>query len=446
MRPDEPRHSGLEPRPRTCALVTFGCKVNQYETQILRERLCALGLTEVSPKESPDLLVVNTCTVTSRAGAQSRRYARSAAARNPLTRVVVTGCHVDSDPEDYEDLGIHLVAGNAAKGDLAGLLGLVEPTGDTDSFHEATVRHAGARTRATVKVQDGCDAGCAYCIIPSVRPDLVSKSPDRAVDEVRGLVSAGYREVVLTGIHLGAYRRERGEADALAGLVARLLDETDVARLRLSSIEVGEVSPLLLSLMRERRDRFAPHLHLPLQSGDDAVLSRMRRRYRIADYMACVERVREVVDDPAITTDVIVGFPGETEAEFETTAKLCERAGFLKIHVFPYSDRRGTRASSLPDKVHGVTMRERVGRLDEIGAAGGRAFRERFLGRVVPVLVERRPRRENGRLTGLTDRYVRVDLAPMDGAMTETDRLMNTIVPVLIEDLGPDRAYGRPTA
>jgi threonylcarbamoyladenosine tRNA methylthiotransferase MtaB len=357
------------------------------------------------------------------------------AARHPDSAVVVTGCHADSDPGDYEDAGIALVAGNAAKGDLLARLGLGPAHGD-GPFHEATVRAAGHRTRAFVKVQDGCHLRCAYCIIPSVRPDLLSKAPDTVVDEVADLVRSGFREVVLTGIHLGAYGRDLDGTDALADLVSRLLDETALPRLRLSSIEVGEVSDRLLDLWATRHDRLVPHLHVPLQSGSDRVLRAMRRRYRVAAYRELIRRVGDAVPEPALATDVIVGFPGESPADFEETLDLCASVGFLKIHVFPFSVRRGTPAAALPGRVPGPEIRERAARLEAVGRATGDAFRARFVGRSVPVLVENR-RRSDGRLTGLSDRYVRVDL---EG----DDRLMNTIVPVQIRSLDADRARGLP--
>jgi threonylcarbamoyladenosine tRNA methylthiotransferase MtaB len=418
------------------ALTTFGCKVNQVETQVLRERLLGRGLREVDARDGPDLLVVNTCCVTSRGAAESRRYARGMAARYPETRVVVTGCHADVEPEDYEDAGIHLVGGNELKGSLLARLGLGE---DGAPFHDATVSGAGGRTRVTVKIQDGCHQRCSYCIVPTARPELRSKDPDVVVREVAGLVERGTREVVLTGIHLGAYGREARREDALAEVVRRLLDETGVPRLRLSSLEAREVTPALLELLATRHDRLAPHLHLPLQSGSDAVLRRMRRPSSAGAYRETVARIRERVPEPALTTDVIVGFPGETEEEAAETLRLCDEIGFLKIHVFRYSDRPGTRACALSGEVPAPVARERSRRVEAVADRTGAAFRDRFLGRTVPVLVENRRRPETGLLTGLTDRYLRVDLPGED------DR-MNEIVPVRVASREGDRLLGTPAA
>ncbi len=406
---------------RRIRFVTFGCKVNQYETQVLRERARAGGYRE-SDGEA-ELIVVNTCTVTGRGGEKARRAVRRLARENPGARILVTGCYAASDRATVRTLPrVAGVYGPAEREDLLERLG----PGPRGAFIERRVLGFRGHTRAFVKIQDGCPLRCSYCIIPAVRPRPASKHPDTVVREVRALVEAGHREVILTGIHLGAYGGDRpvsrGEG-ALAELVRRILDETDLPRLRLSSLEVHEADGPLLELLAGR-PRLAPHLHLPLQSGSPRILRRMRRRYDPEEFRERVGAIRKAIPDVALSTDVIVGFPGETEEDFAATLRMMRECRFMRTHVFPFSPRPGTPAADLPRPVPGPEIRRRAAECAREGRVLARAFALGLAGRTARPLLE--SRRVRGFLTGLTGRYVRVFLEGPDA-------WMNRILPVRLE-------------
>lgn len=409
---------------KTIAFVTFGCKVNQYESQALREASTRRGLREVAPEEGADLFVVNSCTVTETAATEAGRAVRRIARRFPFAEITVTGCAADSHREEFLGLpGVRRVVPHDRKAALAGDDRLRD--GDTlPSIFDLSISRFDGHTRAFLKVEDGCDLHCSFCIIPKVRGAAVSRPLESAVAEARRLAENGYREIVLTGVHLGSYGRDLAGRSLLPDLVERLLAVPGLARVRLSSIEANEVSDPLLDLMAAD-PRFCPHLHLPLQSGDDAILRAMRRRYNARQFLGACERAAERVPDPGLTTDVIVGFPGETEAHFENTMEICRRAGFHRIHIFPYSRRRGTDAAALPDLPWRV-KKERLHRLEALGAELTDRYAGRFLGRNVEVLVE-----EEG---GYTERYLR---ARVPGAP-------NTLVRVRVDRVAHGEIHGTP--
>jgi len=367
----------------TFLLYTLGCKVNQYESQYVREGLERLGFREAESGEKVDFCVVNTCTITAESDLKGRKIIRQYARQHPEAAIVVMGCYATRAPEELAALpGVVRVLRD--KADLArwlGELGLAEPPKGIAAF--------GPRHRAFVKVQDGCRQKCSYCIIPFVRPILRSRPPEEALNEVQRLVSAGYREIVLTGIHLGQYGVDLPSPRAtLAQLVEQMLGVQGDFRIRLSSLEALELTPELLRLMAENPDRLCPHLHLPLQSGSDRVLQQMGRPYRVADFFRLCDQVRACLDHPALTTDVLIGFPGETEEDFQATCRAVERAEFSKLHIFPFSPRPGTRAAQLPDRTPPHTLRRRCGELAELGAQLRRRYLESLLGRKAQVLVE----------------------------------------------------------
>ncbi len=393
---------------RTFAFVTFGCKVNQYESQALRERMAGRGLVEVPPGPEADLFVVNTCAVTQVAAAEARRVVRRLARRFPSAEITVTGCAADDG--FLQVPGVRRVVPQPRKASLG-----LEP-GDGCSPFDLSISRFDGHTRAFLKVEDGCDLECSFCVIPKVRGPAASRPLRDALEEARRLVSAGYRELVLTGVHLGAYGRDLAGRPLLPDLVEGMLGIPGLGRLRLSSIEAPEIDDPLLDLMAAE-PRFCPHLHVPLQSGDDAVLRAMRRRYGVRQFRAACERVAERVPDPGLTTDVIVGFPGETEEQFRNTVEACRRLGFSRIHVFPYSRRRGTDAARLPD-LPGRVKKDRLRRLELLAEELTDAFARRFLGREVEVLVE-----EDGR--GYTERYLRARVpgAPNTIVRTRVERV-----------------------
>jgi threonylcarbamoyladenosine tRNA methylthiotransferase MtaB len=403
---------------RTCRLVTLGCKVNQYETQLVKEALERSGYREAHEEEQADLCVVNTCTVTSEADSKARQVVRQLARRQPGAQTVVFGCYAAREPEALAQLpGVIAVAGdNRELPDVFQRFGVASwPTGIS--------RFDGHR-RAFVKVQDGCILNCTYCIIPQVRPGLRSRTPDEIVEEVRRLIDRGYHEIILTGIHLGHYGVEatRGRSGKalfrLWHLIRRLDRIPGDWRLRLSSLEAAEVGPDFIAAVGDC-ERLCPHFHLCLQSGSDDVLYRMKRRYRAGRFLQKIELIRRTMNEPAFSTDVIVGFPGETAADFERTLATCEAAGFMKIHVFPFSPRRGTPAATFPEQVVAEEKKERCARLVELEQRLARRYHQALLGKSLSVLVEARPASRAGCVLGTACRYVPVELPGSVGDVGE---------------------------
>ncbi len=369
-------------------VATLGCKVNQYETELVRQGLHRAGYSDCQAAEPADVCIVNTCTVTSEGDAKSRQVVRRLHRDNPHARIVVMGCYATRAPDEVARLPgvVEVIEDKRELPDLMSRFGVIDvPTG-LDGFS--------GRHRAYVKVQDGCLLRCSYCIIPHVRPKLSSRPLEHITAEVQRLVDSGHREVVLTGIHLGHYgvdwnrNQPRERWVRLAHLLRELCGLPGDFRIRLSSIEATEVTRELISVMAENPRRIVPHLHLCLQSGSDSVLRRMRRRWGTKMFLDRCRLVREALDEPAITTDVIVGFPGETEDEFEQTLTTCRRAGFSKIHAFPFSPRRGTPAAEMSDQVAKSLRSERVGRLGELENDLRQGYFESLVGRRLQLLVE----------------------------------------------------------
>jgi threonylcarbamoyladenosine tRNA methylthiotransferase MtaB len=413
-------NSGANPTlpGRTCRLVTMGCKVNQYETQLVKEALEQGGLREAGPHEPADLCVVNTCTVTSEADSKARQIIRQLAKQQPGAQTVVFGCYAAREPETLARLpGVIAVVGdNRELPDVLGRFGVAHwPTGIS--------RFDGHR-RAFVKVQDGCILNCTYCIIPQVRPGLRSRNPHEIAEEVRRLVDRGYREIILTGIHLGhfgveATRGRSGKAPyRLWHLIRELNRISGKWRLRLSSLEAAEVGPDFLAAISDC-ERLCPHFHLCLQSGSDEVLGRMKRRYRIRRFLEKLDDIRQRMPEPALSTDVIVGFPGETEADFAETLSACRTAGFMKIHVFPFSPRRGTPAAELSGQVRADEKKERCARLAELERQLACRYHQSLSGKPLSVLVEARPASRAGYVLGTACRYVPVEFPGSVGEVGE---------------------------
>lgn len=385
--------------------LTFGCKVNQYETELLREGLARVGYREAKDGEKVDLCVVNSCVVTGVAEAKSRKAIRRLAREHPAAEIVVMGCYAAAAAEQIAAMPgvVEVLADKRRLPDLLARFGVLDPPLGISGF--------GRRHRAYVKVQDGCRMDCSYCIIPSVRPVLESRPAEEVVDEVRGLAANGFREIVLTGIHLGHYGVDRQEDRiGLPQLLRQIVDLEGDFRVRLSSLEAVEATDTLIDLMAERPDRVCPHLHLSMQSGSDAVLSRMRRRQSVAQFIERCDRVREALDRPGLTTDVIVGFPGETDEEFQQTCCTVERVGFSKLHVFRFSPRLGTPAADMPDQIEPRVKTERAEELSRIGEETARRYFESLAGSRLQVLVESPVEERPGRLFGSSARYAPVEL------------------------------------
>jgi threonylcarbamoyladenosine tRNA methylthiotransferase MtaB len=396
-------------------LSSLGCKLNQSEMEALANRLAAGGHQIVATPAEADLCVLNTCAVTHVAAQKSRQALRRLHRENPAARLVATGCYAELVPADLRDLpGVQLVAGNRDKERLAELLdeqdrGLAPAASGLPRSALPVPRF---RTRAFVKIQDGCDNACTYCIIHVARGPQWSRPRDQILAEVRAGLAAGYQEIVLTGVHIGAYGRDRGNGGAggdLWDLVARILAETGVPRLRLSSIEPWDLPERAFRLWDD--PRLCRHLHLPLQSGSDATLRRMTRRTNASRFAALVDAAQAAIPDLAVTTDVIVGFPGETEKEFAASLAFVETVGFARVHVFPYSLRPGTPAARMPDQVAPPVKAERAAAMRAVASVGARSFRRRFVGRTLAVLWESCREGEVPVWSGLTGNYIRVEAA-----------------------------------
>ena len=428
---------------KTVKLITMGCKVNQYDTQSMQETLLHNGYAVVEDTPRADLYVINTCTVTNTADRKARQVIRRALRENPDAKVLVTGCYAESDRGAIEQIpGVTLVFGNREKADFQTYLDALDaemlpsersvgacpsPSASRVSGktllsvhpvqHDAVREHArfssgvssaGKRTRALIKVQDGCSAFCTYCIIPYVRGRMTSRPLADIVEEARRIADNGIKEIVITGVHLGAYGLDTGRDKTIADILERIHEIEGIARIRFSSIEPMYFPDILAERMAAL-PKCMPHFHLPVQSGSDNVLQRMRRRYTTAQFAHLVEKLRALfTDDVGMTTDIMVGFPGETDADFETSLRFVEKIGFSQLHVFRYSPRKGTPAATYEAQVPPHVSAARSRAMMQLGERLGTAFRRRMLGKRAALLVEDSREGKAQHLAGFTDNYLRV--------------------------------------
>ena len=401
---------------KTVAFATLGCKTNQFESAAMRASLEQAGYRVVPFAAGAELVVVNTCTVTSATDAQSRNLVRRARRLNPTCRVVVTGCYAQIDPQALADLpGVDLVLGNEEKRELLdhlhGSMANRVAVADIRQATAATIpvlSSVTARSRAFVQIQNGCDACCSYCIIPHARGPSRSAPPEQVLGQIRQLAAQKVPETVLTGIHIGNYGLDLSPRTSLLELLQRIEAETDLQRLRLGSIEPTEISAALLAHLAES-NIICPHLHIPLQAGDDAVLARMRRPYKRVDFCNLIEQIVVAMPEAAVGLDVIAGFPGETAEEFANTVRLIENLPVSHLHVFPFSKRPGTAAAAMPGHLPGTVKKARAEQLRLLGAEKLQAFAARFVGRELEVVVEGGG--QGGLLKGLTRNYLEVRFA-----------------------------------
>lgn len=412
------------------AIVTFGCRVNQADSLHIEEDLRRRG-GEPSSAATADVVIVNTCSVTASADQGARQVVRRIARENPSARIVATGCYATRRPEDLESLpNVVRVVRNDDKLSIGGLPGLTTAArfGGGDGPCGAPLEPGIAgRTAFTLRVQTGCDQACAYCIIPATRGRSRSRPLEEIVAEARRVASAGFREIALTGVHLGSYGRDLSPASSLLDLLRALQRaELDVT-FRISSLEPMDCVPGIVDLVAESGGAFAPHFHLPLQHASDAMLARMRRPYALAGYRALVDGIIDRLPHASIGTDMIAGFPGETDEEFAENLAHLPMLPLSHVHVFPYSDRPGTEASAIPSKVPGPVIRERGVRLREIGTRMTERFRDRQVGTIRPALTL-----DDG-TTALTDNYLKLKI-PEGWSRNEAIRVRvldhHTAVPV----------------
>lgn len=402
------------------AITTLGCKVNQYDSAIIESRLAARGLERCEFDQQADVYIVNTCTVTDRADSESLRLARRARRLNPNARVVVTGCFAQANPLALSRAReVDAVVGLARPDDLErAVMGdapervmvsnLRKVRGEIELSGVAMEGH----TRAFLKLQEGCDQFCSFCIVPVSRGTSRSVEPRRIINALDELHERGFKEVILSGVHLGGYGRDLNPPVSLAELLEMVADRSPIARVRVSSLDPEELSDRIIAIIRSN-ERFCPHLHLPLQAGEDRVLAAMRRRYDTAFYRDRIERVLAAMPDAAIGSDVIVGFPGESVEEFEASMNFVESLPLAYVHVFPYAIRPGTSAAKMPGQVDRAEIKRRAAMMREAGERKRAAFMARFVGKVLKVLLEEEVRDEA--ICGYSRNYVRVlTRAPAD--------------------------------
>jgi threonylcarbamoyladenosine tRNA methylthiotransferase MtaB len=432
--------------PVTVALATLGCRLNQVESREIGALLEGRGFRVVEPEAHPQVYVINTCTVTGRADFSDRQLIRRIARENPEAYLVVTGCYAQTDPEAAAAIpGVDLVVGNQEKYHLPEMLGSltkrVQPevaVADIGAAREipiAPFARVAGRSRGFVKIQDGCQHRCAFCIVPTARGRSRSQEPKVVLDQVRALVATGHLDVTLTGVDIGHYGWDLYPRTTLAALLRGLAEVADLRWLRLSSVLPSYFTPELLDAVTTL-PVMAPHLHLPLQSGSDRVLRLMRRPYHTAMYRALVDRLAAAIPGLGLGADVIVGHPGETEEDFDATMRFVEALPFSSLHVFAYSDRKGTEAARRPDHVPAAVIRERSGRLRRLGALKNLAFRRGLVGRRREAVVLAARNRRTGLLAGLTDNYVEV-------LFEGPDTLRRRVVPLTITEARADRTHGQ---
>jgi threonylcarbamoyladenosine tRNA methylthiotransferase MtaB len=434
---------------KTCTFVTLGCKVNQYETQALREAIISSGYKEASSSSFADLYVINTCTVTSTSNEKSRQQIRRAIKKNPHAKVIVTGCCAESNAEEIKQIdGVDYVFkkgceskmvdfiknGFVVNNNSSSITNSVKESNRTnlwrnESAFQLKISKFDNHTRAFLKIEDGCDNYCSYCIIPYVRGNVISKKICDILFETEQLVNNGYKEIVLTGIHLGSYGKDMRHQSNILHVLKELQTLPGLKRIRLSSIDVNEVTDSLIDIVASS-DKICPHFHLPLQSGDDYILKRMNRKYNVIEYLRTLEKIKGEIELPSISTDIIVGFPGEKKKHFDNTLKLCEKAEFSRIHIFSFSPREGTPAAKMSDRCNPSEINIRKKELESLATETSLRYKNSFVGKTINILVEGTRDKKTGKLCGYSDRYIR---ALFNG----TNELMNNIVNVHVEKVLP---------
>lgn len=426
---------------KTVAFITLGCKVNQFETELMEGLFKQKDYKVVPNDEKADIYVINTCSVTSFADKKSRQLIRRSARLNENAIIAVTGCYAQAASDKVAEItGVKVVLGTNNRHQIVDFVEAAMNDGEihngvTDimkarDFEDIPMLEVPARTRAFLKIQEGCTNFCSYCIIPFTRGPVRSRKLASVKSEAEKFLSMGFKEIVFTGIHLGAYGRDFHDGTTLADAARTVLELDGLQRLRLGSLESIELSEELLTMVREN-PKFSHHLHLPLQAGSDYVLKRMNRHYNREEFRKLIENVKNAIPGVAISTDIIVGFPGETEEMFAESLDYIRSLGFSRVHVFPYSPREGTPAASMPDQIPDNIKKERVHRLQQVAEEMTRAFHEQYLGTKQKVLWETRTK---GVTDGVTDTYIRI--------YTKADVIPGEITEVKLERLYEDGVWG----
>jgi threonylcarbamoyladenosine tRNA methylthiotransferase MtaB len=431
-------------RRKTVSIYTLGCKVNQYETDAMAELFRSDGYEVVDPDEFADVYIINTCTVTNLGDRKSRQFIRRAKKRNPESIVAVVGCYSQVAPDDIMAIdGVNLVIGTNERKRIVELVqditvadkvSLVGDIMKVRDFEELKIEDAGERTRAFIKIQEGCNMYCSYCIIPYARGPVRSRDPENVLDEVRRLSLAGFKEVVVTGIHVASYGKDL-KGVTLMDLLKEINGVDGIERIRLSSLEPRLMDDQFVDGL-SKLSKFCDHFHLSLQSGSDTVLKRMNRKYDTSEYMDAVERIRASFDEPSFTTDVIVGFPGETDEEFRETVEFVKRVKFHQLHVFKYSPKKGTPAASMENQIHGDVKSKRSEELIELSSRLERDYMSRFAGKRMSVLFEDFKPGNAFEIEGHSTNYIRVSGVGSMGMLGE-------ICDVSIEGVRDGELFGK---
>lgn len=414
------------------AFHTLGCKVNQYETEAMEELFKNKGYKIVNSSNIADIYIINTCTVTNFGDKKSRQFIRKAKRLNPDSTIVVVGCYSQVSPEEVEKIhGVDVIIGTSERDKIVQLceeaiekgekINIVKDISRQKDFEDLNIADIKEKTRAYIKIQDGCNQYCSYCIIPYARGPIRSRELKNIIKECERLRDAGFKEIVLTGIHIASYGKDLGDI-RLIDVIEEISKIPNIERIRLSSIE-----PTLIDDEFMKRalatGKLCDHFHLSLQSGSDSVLKRMNRKYTTSQYKEIVSLIRKYMPNAGITTDIIVGFPGETEEEFRETCDFVKEIGFSRIHVFKYSPREGTVASRLKDQIHGDIKQARSDKLIALGGELSRQFSQKFLGKELEVLYEENSKNDVGKIEGYTTNYIRVKAKGDEGIQ---GKILNT--------------------
>jgi threonylcarbamoyladenosine tRNA methylthiotransferase MtaB len=422
------------------SICTFGCRCNQADSAAIREGLCRLSMSESETHRDADLIVINSCTVTHRTDKQVRQAIRRFHRENPAARLVVTGCYAQRDPQALAEMtGVALVLGNSEKERLFEFVEdrdqsaqrkiFCAPLDEKCECLSPPMIHTGGKTRPLVKLQDGCDARCSYCIVPSVRGPGRSARLEDVIAEVQSLVDHGFQEIVLAGVNLGAFGRKLKERPHLTDLLLRIIGIPKLGRIRLSSIEPMSFDRGIVRLAAEN-PVIAQHFHIPMQSGSDRILRLMRRPYRAAHFLDLLQYIQSELPDAGLGTDVLVGFPGESDQDFKETCELIETSPLSYLHVFPFSPREGTEAYSLPGRIPSHVMKSRLNTVLEMARSKNLSFRRRFLGRILPAITLAKEE-DLGSSVALTGNYIH---ARVPGLSIPSNHLLE----VRIDDVQPD--------
>ncbi len=425
------------------SLLTFGCRCNQSDSAAIREGLCRRHMQECEVYGDADLIVVNTCTVTHRTDKQVRQTIRRLHRENPDARLILTGCYAERDPDALAAMpGVSLVLGNADKDRLPEFIGRLSslsqdkiirsPLDDECDFTPQPMTQTGGKTRPMVKLQDGCDAHCAYCIVPKVRGPGRSARQESVLSEIQSLVDHGFQEIVLAGINLGAFGRKRKPHSNLVDLLRLIVEIPGLGRIRLSSIEPMHFDRDIVKLAAEH-PVIAKHFHIPMQSGSDRILRLMRRPYTTARFLTLLRYINDELPDAGLGTDVLIGFPGETEQDFEETCEFIESLPLTYLHIFPFSPREGTEACSLPDRIPSHVMKRRLEKALELSRTKNLSFRRSCIGKVLPAITLAKEE-ELGTSLVLTGNYIHARVA---GISVPPNRLVD----VRIENAQPNGTY-----